>query len=93
MRLLYTTELRFDEFFDDEVPDYAIFSHRWAADALSKEHSQTGTKKHRSGSAKIIALCILWRQILPNTAIIDCFEADLNWCGSTPAAQKACHSY
>ena len=29
MRLLHTAELRFEEFFDSEVPGYAILSHRW----------------------------------------------------------------
>lgn len=29
MRLLYTTELRFEEFFDSDIPNHAILSHRW----------------------------------------------------------------
>jgi len=29
MRLLHTTDLRFEEFFDSQVPTYAILSHRW----------------------------------------------------------------
>jgi len=29
MRLLHTTELRFEDFFDSEVPKYAILSRRW----------------------------------------------------------------
>jgi hypothetical protein len=32
MRLLHTTELRFKEFFDDSIPDYAVLSHRWIGD-------------------------------------------------------------
>lgn len=29
MRLLHTTDLRFEEFFDSDLPEYAILSHRW----------------------------------------------------------------
>jgi len=29
MRLLHTRDLRFEEFFDSQVPRYAILSHRW----------------------------------------------------------------
>jgi hypothetical protein len=35
MRLLHTRELRFEEFFDDQIPDYAILSHRWGDGEIS----------------------------------------------------------
>ena len=40
MRLLHTTELRFEEFFDDEVPRYAILSHRWGRKEVSFQEMQ-----------------------------------------------------
>ncbi|KAK4539805.1 hypothetical protein LTR36_010339 [Oleoguttula mirabilis] len=35
MRLLHTAKLVFEEFFENEVPPYAILSHRWDAKELS----------------------------------------------------------
>jgi hypothetical protein len=35
MRLLHTEELRFEEFFDTEIPPYGILSHRWGEKELS----------------------------------------------------------
>ena len=35
MRLLHTTELRFEEFFDEQIPPYAILSHRWEGHEVS----------------------------------------------------------
>jgi hypothetical protein len=57
MRLLHTTELRFEEFFDDKIPVYAILSHRWDADEVSYQDFLAGRKKHTTGYAKIVACC------------------------------------
>lgn len=35
MRLLHTEELRFEEFFDKNIPRYAILSHTWGPDEVS----------------------------------------------------------
>ena len=35
MRLLHTTRLTLEEFFDNKISPYAILSHRWEADELS----------------------------------------------------------
>ena len=34
MRLLHSTEWRFEDFFDSYVPPYAILSHRWGKDEI-----------------------------------------------------------
>jgi len=35
MRLLHTTEWKFEDFFDSEIPRYAILSHRWGRHEIS----------------------------------------------------------
>lgn len=37
MRLLHTRELRFQEFFNDSIPTYAILSHRWVDEVSYQE--------------------------------------------------------
>lgn len=37
MRLLHTTKLRFEEFFDAATPKYAILSHRWHKNEISHQ--------------------------------------------------------
>ena len=60
-RLLHAKYLHFEEFFDDEVPDYAILSHRWFSDdeELSYRDFLDGKKRETKGYAKIIPLCEL----------------------------------
>ena len=57
MRLLHTTKLKFEEFFDDEVPRYAIMSHRWGPDEVSYQDFLAGRKKEGAGYRKIVACC------------------------------------
>lgn len=57
MRLLHTTELRFQEFFDSETPPYAILSHRWGPDEVSHQDFLAGHKKNGAGYATILASC------------------------------------
>lgn len=40
MRLLHSTELRFQEFYDQNIPLYAILSHRWGEDEVSFQEMQ-----------------------------------------------------
>ena len=40
MRLLHTTELRFQEFFNRDIPYYAVLSHRWEEDEVSFQEMQ-----------------------------------------------------
>lgn len=57
MRLLHTTELRFEDFFDDKIPDYAILSDRRGDDEVSYQDFQIGRRTNGSGYAKILAFC------------------------------------
>ena len=61
MRLLHTTRLTFQEFFDEQTPVYAILSHRWGSvdDEVSYNEFLAGTKKSASGYAKILHFCSL----------------------------------
>ena len=40
MRLLHAKELRFQEFFDSQIPVYGILSHRWGKDEASYQDLQ-----------------------------------------------------
>lgn len=57
MRLLHTTELRFEEFFDANVPPYAILSHRWGDSEVSYQDLMQDRKKDGAGYVKILAFC------------------------------------
>ena len=57
MRLLHTTELRFEEFYDDQIPRYAILSHRWGPDEVSYQDFLAGRKMDGAGYKKILQAC------------------------------------
>jgi hypothetical protein len=57
MRLLHTTKLEFEDFFDNQIPLYAILSHRWGPDEVSYQDFLAGRKKGGAGYAKILACC------------------------------------
>ena len=59
MRLLHTTQLEFREFFDNEVPEYAILSHRWGSvdQEVSYNEFLSQLKKETTGHAKIVNCC------------------------------------
>lgn len=57
MRLLHTTQMCFKEFFDSEIPPYAILSHRWGTDEISYQDFLTGKKRDGAGFAKILSCC------------------------------------
>jgi hypothetical protein len=59
MRLLHAKDLVFDEFFDDNCPDYAILSHRWFSqkEELTYRDFLDGKKRETKGWAKITATC------------------------------------
>lgn len=60
MRLINTTTGEFREFYDEQVPRYAILSHRWSTDpndeVTFKEYSK-GRGKDKPGQDKIIRFC------------------------------------
>ncbi|KAI1628079.1 hypothetical protein EDD37DRAFT_656632 [Exophiala viscosa] len=57
MRLLHTTRLVFQEFFDADIPSYIILSHRWLHDEVSYQNFILGRKKSSQGYAKILGSC------------------------------------
>jgi hypothetical protein len=57
MRLLHTKERRFQEFFDVDIPKYAILSHRWGPDEVSYQDFSTGAKKNGAGYKKVLECC------------------------------------
>ena len=59
MRLLQTKTRQFEEFFDSQIPRYAILSHRWGAHEVSFKEMRKGTAVHVSGMAKIDNFCRL----------------------------------
>ncbi|KAI4280416.1 MAG: hypothetical protein L6R35_005891 [Caloplaca aegaea] len=59
MRLINTSTLEFREFFDSEIPEYAILSHRWGSDEASYQDCEKGIQHTRMGFAKIGGCCNL----------------------------------
>lgn len=59
MRLLNTKSLRFEEFFANQVPQYAILSHRWGDDEVTFQDLRKGRKRDSQGYAKIKQCCYL----------------------------------
>ncbi|KAM3419052.1 hypothetical protein BST61_g5007 [Cercospora zeina] len=57
MRLLNTTSLTFQEFFDERAPPYCILSHRWVAEEVSYANFIAGTTKDHAGYTKVIQAC------------------------------------
>ena len=60
MRLLHTTKLTFAEFFDSQVPEYCILSHRWAEDEVAHDAMRDWSiDKNGQGYRKIYGACRL----------------------------------
>ena len=59
MRLLQTKTRQFGEFYDSQIPHYAILSHRWGDSEVSFKEMRKGTAPHGSGMAKIDNFCRL----------------------------------
>ena len=57
MRLLNTQTFEFGEFYDHDIPPYAILSHRWRQDEVSYGDFLAGRKRNGAGYAKIIRAC------------------------------------
>jgi hypothetical protein len=57
MRLLNTTTLELKEFFDKNIPKYAILSHTWDNDEVTFDELQAGTGKSKKGYNKIELCC------------------------------------
>jgi len=59
MWLLNTESLQLKEFYDSQVPPYAILSHRWGDNEVSFQEFQAGSKKNSEGHEKIANCCSL----------------------------------
>lgn len=59
MRLLHTESLLFEEFYDTQVPKYAILSHRWGDNEVTLQDFRKGRRQDTQGYAKIKHFCIL----------------------------------
>ena len=59
MRLLHPATFRFEEFFDSNVPRYAILSHRWGDGEVTFQDFDIGKEQTRSGFIKIKSCCSL----------------------------------
>lgn len=59
MRLINSSTLELEEFGGDQVPRYAVLSHRWSSvnDEVSYKEYRKGLKKETSGYAKIRRFC------------------------------------
>ena len=58
MRLLHSTKLTFEEFYDSDIPKYAILSHRWGKGEVSFQAMSEGKVPEDSpGLIKIKAFC------------------------------------
>ena len=59
MRLLYTKSLQFKEFFDNQIPKYAILSHRWEEKEVTFQDFEVGKQQVWPGFVKIRRCCSL----------------------------------
>ena len=59
MRLLHTETLHFEEFFDSQIPKYAILSHRWGEKEVSFQQMSKGRAPKGPGLTKIEGFCCL----------------------------------
>jgi len=57
MRLLNTETLKLQEFFDEDISDYAILSHRWQNNEVSYQDLQADKNKDGAGYRKILGCC------------------------------------
>ena len=57
MRLLHTTTLEFEEFFDSNIPPYAILSHCWGSKEVTFKEMRKRTAPPGPGLAKIQKFC------------------------------------
>jgi hypothetical protein len=59
MRLINTTTLAIEVFFDGHATPYAVLSHRWHDGEVSLQEMQNGTAVERPGYVKIVQTCAL----------------------------------
>ncbi|KAI4157801.1 MAG: hypothetical protein LQ342_007996 [Letrouitia transgressa] len=57
MRLLNAKTMEFQEFFDSDIPKYAILSHRWGSDEVTFKDFKKGLQREREGFTKVKFCC------------------------------------
>ena len=57
MRLLHATSLVFEEFFDNDVPPYAILSHRWEVKEVGFHEFEAAKERNGPEFSKIKNFC------------------------------------
>ncbi|KAM7187328.1 HET domain containing protein, partial [Rhypophila sp. PSN 637] len=57
MRLLHTQSLSLSEFYGDDIPPYAILSHRWGQEEVTFDDLTKGLAPTRQGFAKLQGFC------------------------------------
>lgn len=57
MRLLHNRTLQFREFYDSDIPEYAILSHKWEDNEVSYQEFQSDSNRDGTGYAKILNCC------------------------------------
>lgn len=57
MRLLHTTSLLFEEFFDSDIPPYAILSHRWEGKEVGFHEFEAAKERDGPEFSKIKNFC------------------------------------
>ncbi|RSL54934.1 hypothetical protein CEP54_009627 [Fusarium duplospermum] len=63
MRLINTATLALDEFFGDQVPEYAILSHTWQEEEVTfREWADQASASRKKGYRKIVDTCKLARK-------------------------------
>lgn len=76
MRLLNTKSFQFEEFFESQIPTYAILSHRWGDEEVNLQEFRKGKKQDSQGYVKIKQCCDLadnrgYRWVWIDTCCID----------------------
>ena len=57
MRLLNTASLKAEDFFLDDIPTYAILSHRWRKQEVSLQELNDGRAVEKDGYVKLVQCC------------------------------------
>lgn len=71
MRLLNTKTYDLKEFFEDQIPEYVILSHRWEENEVSYKEFRKGQNKHGPGYKKIIDFCAFARSRIREWVWVD----------------------
>jgi hypothetical protein len=66
MRLLNTTSLTFAEFYEPDIPPYAILSHRWEADEVTYQNVANGLNLDKAGWTRVREFCSLCSAPVPD---------------------------